>query len=84
MKCRECDRLAATVDRRQELYLDALGRARSVAENVNPNHYFRLKKAVEDARFGLDMVMEELLRHRDEHTVVKTSSAYSQSTLNPF
>ena len=49
---------------------DALREMGADPKRANPNHYFRLRKAVEDARLGLDLVAEELHHHQDQHAVV--------------
>jgi len=70
MKCPECERLLAELTDREEVYFDALGRARGDAERVNPNHYFRLRKAVQDAKLGLDIVVDDLQQHQHQHPVL--------------
>ena len=71
MSCPECERLLAEFDRREETYFDALGRAGADPQRVNPNHYFRLRKAVQDARQGLYVVVEDLYHHQDAHALVQ-------------
>ena len=70
MNCLECERLRAEFGYREDTYFEALGRAGADPKRANPNHYFRLRKAVEDARLGLDLVAEELHHHQDQHAVV--------------
>ena len=70
MDCPECERLQAELDRREEMYFDALGRAGADAERKNPNHYFRLRKAVQDAKLGVELVVEDFQKHQDQHAVV--------------
>jgi hypothetical protein len=70
MECCECERLLAELDRWENVYFDALGRAGSDTERANPNHYFRLRKAVQDAKLGLDLAVEILQQHQDEHALV--------------
>ncbi len=82
MNCRECERLAANLNRRQEVYCDALGWARSEAEAVNPNHYFRLRKAVREAKFGLDSAVQDLRRHQQEHRFVASAPEHPGSTAS--
>jgi hypothetical protein len=67
MNCAECKRLLAELDHREEMYFDALGHARTDAERENPSHYSGLHKAVQEARLGLDIVVEDLQQHRSSH-----------------
>ncbi len=70
MSCPECERLLAEVESREEVYFEAIGRAGTDVEGANPNHYFRLRKAVQDAKLGLDLVVEDLQQHQDQHAVL--------------
>lgn len=70
MNCPECERLEDEFERCEEMYLDALDRAGSDRQRANPHHYFRLRKAVQDAKLGLDLVSDELNHHQAEHAVV--------------
>lgn len=70
MSCPECERLLAELESREEVYFDALGRARTDSERQNPNHYLRLLKAVQDAKLGLDLAAEIFQQHQDQHPVL--------------
>jgi hypothetical protein len=80
MNCRECDRLAAKLNRCQEVYYEALGRARSEAEAVNPNHYFRLKRAVQEAKLGLDSAVQDFRQHQEVHVFATIAAEHSGPT----
>lgn len=71
MSCPECERLLAELESREEVYFDALARAGTDAERLNPNRYLHLRKAVRDAQLGVGLVVEDFQKHQDRHAVVR-------------
>ncbi len=74
MDCPECERLLTELENREEVYFNALARAGTDTERLNPNHYFRLRKAVQDAKLWVDLVVEDFQKHQDQHAVVEVNS----------